>query len=93
MFSIEKISDPALHKAACRIANRFMFMVHPTSRRVDSRDMTGAIYAVLREELESFDTTEAEFERMLYQISRELVAEFVQQRKRRERRQPDSAHR
>ena len=38
MLTIHPLSDPDLHRAACRIVNRVAFMVQPALRNVEKRD-------------------------------------------------------
>jgi hypothetical protein len=55
MLTIHPLSDPDLHRAACRIVNRVAFMVQPTLRNVDERDFVCEAYAIVRDELARFD--------------------------------------
>ena len=59
MLTIEQLSDPALHKAACRIANRLAFMIRPVFPGVERREFVSHAYALVREELEPFDKGQA----------------------------------
>jgi hypothetical protein len=52
MLIIPPLADPALHRAAASITNRFLFMVRPVLRGADQRTVTQEIYALVREELE-----------------------------------------
>ena len=58
MFTTPQLCDPALHKAACRIANRLAFMVRPVCPGMEQRELVSQTYALVREELESFDRAE-----------------------------------
>ena len=55
MLTIHPLSDPDLHRAACRIVNRVAFMVQPALRSVDEREFVCEAYAIVREELARFD--------------------------------------
>jgi hypothetical protein len=64
MMTINPLSDPDLHRAACRIVNRVAFMVQPTLRNVDERDFVCEAYAIVRDELLRFDKDLREAKRM-----------------------------
>ncbi len=53
MFAIDLSSDPGVHRACSRIANRVVFLIRPLLRNCDDRDFAlREAYAIAREEME-----------------------------------------
>jgi hypothetical protein len=61
MLIIDPPSNPALHRACSRIANRLVFLIQPLLRNAYARDIAlREAYAIAREEIERHGVPQAE---------------------------------
>lgn len=63
MFRIQQLTDPMLHKAACRISNQLALILKPALPGVSQHDIVKRAYELLREELAAFDRERGSRER------------------------------